>query len=105
MDDPAADWTLFCISADLGHQVVMYLGLDGQTPPDINILLMLFEISDLLCRDEACLLLSFSQRYPQPPPEQTFAPLRPQLAHSVAAIPPGERGEKRSMGEVVFLCC
>ena len=90
MDDPAANAALPGKGFDLGHDIVMNLGLNLKRALDIDLLLVGAQIRGLIGCYQTKFRLYFCQRRPNPAPEPAFVCFTPNDAHFPAAIAPGK---------------
>ena len=92
MDDAAADAALLGEGANLGHHVVARLALDLQGPGDIDAIDVGLQVGQLLGRHQPGDVLRRGQRHPHLPHQPPLVRLRPEIAHRLAAVAPGEGG-------------
>ena len=96
----SADGTLLGVGLYLGHHVVVYLRFDLQRTLEVDIILVRFQVFQLLIRYESQRVLGFRKRHPDPPPEPATVRFRPNFPHLLAAVPPGERRKVSVVTEV-----
>ena len=98
VDDATAHRALLGIRANLGHQVVTDLRLDLRRALQVDIALVGHQVSQLLGANQPRLVLRRRQSNPKAPQQQALVQLRPDRAHLLGAVAPGEGGEVGVVG-------
>ena len=99
VDDPRRLGALLPIGIDVAHHIVTHQTLPLLGHGVIDVVLMRFQLCDLLlCDLQPQLPLRLGQRDPQPPPGAEFKILRENMLHLSTGIPGGQR---RNIGVMI----
>ncbi len=88
MDLPAADRRLAREDADLRHQIVTDLALDGEGRVEVDLLTVRAQVVEFGGGDEAGAALGVGERDPHGAPQLAPFPFREELAQRGSAIAP-----------------